>query len=59
MTVHDHVFVREATPLDGNAFCPICREPWEWCACDLPEYSGAWAAELFSEETNDVRRKAA
>jgi hypothetical protein len=59
MTVHDHVFVRDPPPLDGSAFCPLCREPWAWCACDLPEYRGTWLAKLYPEEKHDDRRKAA
>jgi len=58
-TIHDHLFVREAPP-DASAFCPECAEPWEFCACELPEYAGAWLAKSFPEERpNGNQRKAA
>ena len=41
MTLNDHLFVRDPPPLDASAFCPLCREPWAWCACDLPTFDEA------------------
>lgn len=38
MTLHDHAFVRDPAPPDASAFCPDCREPWEFCACELPDF---------------------
>jgi hypothetical protein len=45
----DHVFVRDPPP-SADAFCPECGEPWEYCACELPEYAGAWVAKLYPEK---------
>jgi hypothetical protein len=60
MTVHDHLFVRDFPPPDVSAFCPDCREPWEHCSCELPEYPGAWLARIYPEESENVNvRKAA
>ena len=54
MTLNDHAFVREAPPPDASAFCPDCREPWEFCACELPEYRGAFI-ETQEGATNGYR----
>lgn len=39
MTLNEHCFVRDPPPLDASGVCPDCREPWEYCACELPEYA--------------------